>query len=192
MPTSWVTEPGGGLGGPHQSFPWPPRQHWSHRAHMHPSIHLRGWASASLGKLRQAGGGARRTGLEPALRLPSPAQCPAGRMPGLVCWGRRRAGLAENHHAHEPLCPACPSQAALVAQVVRNPPTMQETRVPPLGREDPLEKGMAPHSSILAWRVPWTEEPSGLQSPGSQRVGHDRATDMACMCASLVCVGALS
>ena len=97
MPTSWVTEPGGGLGGPHQAFPWPPRWHWSHRAHMQPSIHPRGWTSVSPGKLRQAGCGAQRTGLEPALRLPSPAQCPAGRMPGLVYWGRQGAGLAESH-----------------------------------------------------------------------------------------------
>ena len=51
--------------------------------------------------------------------------------------------------------------------------TMQETRVPSLGREDPLEKEMAPHSSTLAWKIPWTEEPGGLQSMGLQRVGHD-------------------
>ena len=57
----------------------------------------------------------------------------------------------------------------LVAQVVKNPPTMQET----LGWEDPLQEEMAIHSSILAWRIPWTEEPAGLQSMGSQRVGHD-------------------
>ena len=50
---------------------------------------------------------------------------------------------------------------------------VQETWVQSLGREDPLEEGMATHSSILAWRIPWTEEPGGLQSPGSQRVGHD-------------------
>jgi len=56
--------------------------------------------------------------------------------------------------------------------VVKNLP-MQETRVPSLGQEDPLEKGMATHSSILAWRSPWTEEPGGLQSIGSQRVRHD-------------------
>ena len=48
---------------------------------------------------------------------------------------------------------------------------------PSLGREDSLEKGMATHSSILAWGIPWTEEPSGLQSMGSQRVGHDRVTE---------------
>ena len=54
---------------------------------------------------------------------------------------------------------------------------MQETRVQSLHWEDPLEKGMAIHSSILAWRIPWTEEPGGLQSMGSQRVGHSWATD---------------
>ena len=60
--------------------------------------------------------------------------------------------------------------------VVKNPPEMQElqeTRVQSLGEEDPLEEGMATHSSILAWRIPRTEEPGGLQSVGSQRVGHD-------------------
>ena len=50
---------------------------------------------------------------------------------------------------------------------------MRETRVQSLGWEDPLEKGMATHSSFLAWEIPWTEEPGGLQSMGSQRVGHD-------------------
>ena len=50
---------------------------------------------------------------------------------------------------------------------------MQETQVQSLGQEDPLEKGMAPHSSVLAWRIPWAEEPGGLQSMGSQRVGYD-------------------
>ena len=56
---------------------------------------------------------------------------------------------------------------------------MQETRVPSLRGEDPLEKGMATHSSILAWRIPWMEEYGGLQSTGSQRVGHDLATEHA-------------
>ena len=50
---------------------------------------------------------------------------------------------------------------------------MEETTVAPLGREDALEEGIATHSTILAWRIPWTEEPGGLQSTGSQRVGHD-------------------
>ena len=53
----------------------------------------------------------------------------------------------------------------------------QETRVPSLGREGPLEKGMATHSSILAWEIPWTEEPGGLQFMGSQRVGHNLVTN---------------
>jgi len=57
--------------------------------------------------------------------------------------------------------------------MVKNPPAMQETWVRSLGWEDPLEKGMATHSSILAWKIPRTEEPGGLQSMGSQRVGHD-------------------
>ena len=52
-------------------------------------------------------------------------------------------------------------------------PAMQETQVQSLGREDPLEKGMATHSSILAWRIPWTEEPGRLQSVALQRIGHD-------------------
>ena len=58
----------------------------------------------------------------------------------------------------------------MVAQLVKNPPAMQETWVRSLGWEDPLEKGMAAHPSILAWRIPWAEEPGGLQSLGSQRV----------------------
>ena len=57
--------------------------------------------------------------------------------------------------------------------MVKNLPAMQETQVLSLGWEDPLEKGVATHSSILAWRVPWTEEPGRLQSMGSQRVGHN-------------------
>ena len=57
--------------------------------------------------------------------------------------------------------------------MVKNPPAMQETWVRSLGWEDPLEKEMATHSSILAWRIPWTEEPGGLQSMGLQRVEYD-------------------
>ena len=57
--------------------------------------------------------------------------------------------------------------------MVKNLPAMQETQAQPLGLEDPLKKGMANHSSILAWRIPWTEEHSWLQSMGSQRVGHN-------------------
>ena len=65
---------------------------------------------------------------------------------------------------------------ALVAQMVKRLPPMRETRVWFLGQEDPLEKEMAIHSSTLAWKIPWTEEPNRLQSTGSQRVGHDWAT----------------
>ena len=64
-------------------------------------------------------------------------------------------------------------RVSLVAQLVKNLPAMQEIWVQSLGWENPLEKGMATHSSILAWRFPWTEEPGGLHSMGSQRVRHD-------------------
>ena len=64
-------------------------------------------------------------------------------------------------------------RASLVAQTVKHMPTMWETWVQSLGQEDLLEKEMAPHSSILAWKIPWTGEPGRLQSVGSQRVGHD-------------------
>ena len=64
-------------------------------------------------------------------------------------------------------------RASLVAQMVKNLPARQETQVWSLNQEDPLEKGMATYSSILAWRIPWTEESGGLQSMGSQRVRHN-------------------
>ena len=60
-----------------------------------------------------------------------------------------------------------------VAQTVKNLPAVQEIWVPLLGQKDPLEEGLAAHSSVLAWRIPWTEEPGGLPSMGSHRVGHD-------------------
>ena len=66
--------------------------------------------------------------------------------------------------------------ASLVVQMVKNLPVMQETWVRSLGQEDSLEKGMVTHSSILAWRTPWTEELGGLQSMGLQRIGHDSVT----------------
>ena len=62
--------------------------------------------------------------------------------------------------------------ASLVAQTIKNLPAMRKTQVQSLGREDPLEKGMTAHSSLLAWRTPWTEEPGQPQSTVSQRVGH--------------------
>ena len=61
--------------------------------------------------------------------------------------------------------------------MVKSLHAVQETQAGSLGREDPLEKGMAMHSSSLTWRIPWTEEPGGLQSMGSQRAGHDKATN---------------
>ena len=64
-------------------------------------------------------------------------------------------------------------RASMVAQMVKNLPAVQETWVQSLGWEEPLEEVMATHSSILAWRIPWTEEPRGLQSMGLQRVGHN-------------------
>ena len=60
-----------------------------------------------------------------------------------------------------------------MAHPIKNLCAMQETLVQSLGQEDPLKKGMATHSSILVWRIPWTEEPGGLESVGSIRVGHD-------------------
>ena len=70
----------------------------------------------------------------------------------------------------------CLFAASLVAQMVKNLPAMQKTQVWTLSQEDPLQKEMATHSSVLAWRIPWTEEPGGLQSIGSQRVLYDLAT----------------
>ena len=64
-------------------------------------------------------------------------------------------------------------RASLVVQSVDNLPAIQKTWIQSLGQEDPLEEEMATHSSILAWRIPWTEEPGGLQSMGLQRVRHD-------------------
>ena len=64
-------------------------------------------------------------------------------------------------------------QGVPAGSAVKNPPIMQETQVGFLGQGDPLEKGMATHSSILAWRIPWTEKPGRLRSMGSQRVTHD-------------------
>ena len=65
------------------------------------------------------------------------------------------------------------SWASLVAQMVKHLPTMWDAQVRSLGWEDPLKKEMATRSSILAWKIPWTEDPGRLQSMGSQRVGHD-------------------
>ena len=66
----------------------------------------------------------------------------------------------------------CSYRAYLVAQLVKNLPAMQKTWIQSLGQEYPLEEGLATHSSILAWRIPWTEKPGGKQSIGPHRVGH--------------------
>jgi len=71
-----------------------------------------------------------------------------------------------------------PGWTSLVAQMVKRLSTMWETRVRALGQEDTLEKKMAIHSSAIAWKIPWTEEPGRLQSVGSQTVGHDLATSL--------------
>ena len=81
------------------------------------------------------------------------------------------------HFPQKYLYPSLLHLTSLVAQMVKNLPEMQEARVQSLGQEDLLEKEMATHSSILAWRTPWTEEPDGLQSMGLQTVGHDLATN---------------
>ena len=69
--------------------------------------------------------------------------------------------------------PLCESWTSLVAQMVKHLSMMRETQVQSLGWKDPLEKEMAIHSSTIAWKIPWTEEPGRLQSMGLQRVGHD-------------------
>ena len=78
----------------------------------------------------------------------------------------RNPQLANNRPRHIP-------GASLLAQRLKRLPPMQETRLRSLGQEDPLEKEMVNHSSILAWRIPWTEKPGRLQSMGSQKVGHN-------------------
>ena len=68
-----------------------------------------------------------------------------------------------------------------MSQPIKSSLVMQETQVQSQGPEDPLEEEVATHFSILAWRIPWTEKPDSLQSKGSQRVGHDQATEQACI-----------
>ena len=81
--------------------------------------------------------------------------------------------LNENIQENILICQLKQKWASWVAEMVKNLSAVWETWVLPLGQEDPLEKDMATHSSILAQKIPWTEEPGGLQSMGSQRVGHD-------------------
>ena len=103
--------------------------------------------------------------------------CLENPMDGGAWWaavhGVAKLDMTERLHFHLSLSSSILPWASLVAQTVKRLPAMQETWVRSLGREDPLEKEIATHSSILAWSIPWTEEPGRLQSMGSQRVGHD-------------------
>ena len=90
---------------------------------------------------------------------------------GLACcspWGRKESDTTERLNNN-----SANFRASSVVQLVKNLPAMQETQVQSLGREDPLKKEMVNHSSILAWRIPWTEQPCGLQSIRSQNVRRD-------------------
>ena len=106
-----------------------------------------------------------------------------GSSPGLLLWKHR---VLTTGQAGNSLCVilkllhafSADKRTSLVAQTVKHLPTMQETQVQSLGWEDLLEKEVATHSSIFAWRIPWTEEPDRLQSMGSQRVRHDSATSL--------------
>ena len=106
----------------------------------------------------------------------------AWRIPGtgepgrLLAMGSHRVGHDWSDLAAAAAAAAVVNRVSLVAQTVKKPSAMWKPWVRSLGGEDPLEEGKATHSSILAWRNPWTEEPGGLQSIGSQRVGHDWAT----------------
>ena len=99
-----------------------------------------------------------------------------GREFGVIASSVRALGCAESSWAQ--LCPPGASILPRETQMVKNLPVMPDTRVQSLGGEDALEKEMATCSSILAWRIPWTEEPGRLQSMGSQRVRHDWATSL--------------
>ena len=94
---------------------------------------------------------------------------------GYSPWGRKESDMAERLHFHFHKTILWDS---LVAQMVKCLPAMRNTQIRSLCREDPLEKKMATHSSTLAWKILWTEEPGGLPSMGSQRVGHDWATSL--------------
>ena len=96
---------------------------------------------------------------------------------GLPSMGSNIFGHDWSNLAAAAAAAACPCWASQVAQMVKNQPAMQEMWVQCLGWKDPLEEGMATYSRILAGRIPWTEESGGLQSMGSQRVGHDWVTE---------------
>ena len=103
--------------------------------------------------------------------------CPAQSKWGALLCGSAVTSYGSWQKPCQGFIPTC-QWTALVAQMVKHLPTMQETRVQSPGGKDLLEKEMAIHSSTLAWKIPWMEEPGGLQSMGSQRVGHDWATSL--------------
>ena len=92
---------------------------------------------------------------------------------GYSPWGLKELETTEQLHFHFLSLSSWPYGASLVAQTAKNLPAMQETQVQSLDGEDVLKEGIATHSSILAWRIPWTEEPGGLQSMGLQTAGHN-------------------
>ena len=104
--------------------------------------------------------------------FPEPPGKPNQPQKWLLSAGRPQAGVLQGFR----LTALLSSCYVLLTQVIKNPSSMYETWVQSLGWKDPLEKGMAIHCSILAWKSPWTEEPGNLQSMGSQRVGHNRTT----------------
>ena len=119
-----------------------------------------------------------RLGRSPGKRNGTHSSILAWRIPWTEETGRQSMGLqsmGSQRVRHDWVTVAL--GASLVTQMVNNLPAMQKTRVQSLGQEDALEKEMTTHSSILACRIPWTEEPGGLQSVGSQRVWHDWATN---------------
>ena len=100
------------------------------------------------------------------LAAPSRGEQKPRQQAGVLALLQLEEKLVQHPHSFVVFCRYPLSRVSLGAQMIKNPPAMQETWVRSLGREDPLEKGMVTHSSILAWRSPWTEEPSGLQSMG--------------------------
>ena len=107
----------------------------------------------------------------PLCSIPNALPLPQGRSPHAGATGPQPQQLGEENFKNQGFPP--PPWAFLVAWMVKNLLAIQENCVPSLGRGDPLKKGLATHPSILAWRIPCTEEPAGLQSTVLRRAGHD-------------------